>query len=190
MAKSHVLAIVRRKAVRSAHRHGEVGNAVEQHVQGGEEEEARNLLPVVGGPWVDVGSEEECGSNKAYEDALIHLGLVHHQVALQQRELPSHQSQHAALHCSACVCLSSAAKFGGSRLSCGYHLHFDKLQTCDLPDALGCTSCNLFNQAFAVQSAGSCHQFSMLLAAEQKVDAPKQMPIGRLQHTPLITSHA
>ena len=85
---------------KKTHRHGQLSNAIEQHDKGCKEAEACNLLAVIGADGVDVGAQEEGGSHQGHNDHLQRLGLVHHNGALDQRELTPHQCLDPLQHCS------------------------------------------------------------------------------------------
>ena len=56
VTKSFWQKMMTRNDKEAAHRHGKLSNAIEEHDQGGKEAEACNLLAVIGGDRVDVGS--------------------------------------------------------------------------------------------------------------------------------------
>ena len=74
-----------------AHRHRHLSNAIEQDDQQAEEGEASNLLAIVGADGVDVGAQEQGGSNQPHDKDLEGLGLVDHNGTLDEGELPVHQ---------------------------------------------------------------------------------------------------
>ena len=58
-----------------AHRESHLGNAIEEHLQGGEEKEARIQVRIVDAVWGDVSAKEQCCADDACEGCLKHPAI-------------------------------------------------------------------------------------------------------------------